>query len=100
MNQRLMHVQGVLAGDPFPYTSAEEPQEIYLAKFTPDEPLTPVEGHAVTELYLNLGSQAPDVAAGDRLTVTGSLSERQMVTRSGKIRRGGVYQIFVTEWSC
>jgi hypothetical protein len=51
----------------------------------------------VAELYLNLGCDAQGLKEGERVTVNGVLTERKLVTRSGKIRRGGIYQITVQE---
>lgn len=98
MNQTKVHVEGVLLSDPFPYNSFEEPQEIYLAKFCPHEPLRVLENAQVQELYLHLGHTCPaGLAEGGSVTVSGMLTERKMVTRSGKVTRGGVFQIIVED---
>jgi hypothetical protein len=98
MNQTKVHVEGILLTDPFPYNSFEEKREIYLAKFCPHEPLQVLEGNHVQELFLHLGLTVPEgLAEGQSVTAIGVLTERKMVTRSGKVSRGGVFQIIVEE---
>ncbi|KEO81071.1 hypothetical protein [Tumebacillus flagellatus] len=98
MNQTKVQVEGLLLTDPFPYNSFEEKREIYLAKFCPKEPLQVLEGSHVQDLYLHLGLTVPEgVAEGQTVTAVGVLTERKMVTRSGKVSRGGVFQILVEE---
>lgn len=95
MEETLVQVKGVLVTDPFAYQSVEEADEVMLAKFEAEGPLeAAVE---IGELYLHLGKDARGLKAGDRVEVSGLLVERQMVTRSGKIRRGGAHQILVKE---
>ncbi|PWK13913.1 hypothetical protein [Tumebacillus permanentifrigoris] len=98
MNQTKVQVEGVLLSDPFPYNSFEEGQEIYLAKFCPNEPLKVLEGSHVQELFLHLGLKLPTgLTEGQRVSVVGALTERRMVTRSGKVSRSGVFQIIVED---
>lgn len=94
MRDKVIQVEGMLVTSPFPYQSVEEHEEVVLAKFQPTKPLI-VDQTAVTEVYLNLGSDARGLNDGDHVTVSGPIIERKMVTRSGKIRRGGIYQILV-----
>jgi hypothetical protein len=98
MNQTKVQVEGVLLSDPFPYNSFEDKQEIYLAKFCPNEPLQVLEGSHVQELFLHLGLNLPqDLTEGQTVSVVGVLTERKMVTRSGKVSRSGVFQIIVED---
>ncbi|MGB8956153.1 MAG: hypothetical protein WCC10_12315 [Tumebacillaceae bacterium] len=94
MSEKVIQAEGVLVTDPFPYQSVEEQTEVLLAKFQPTKPLI-VDQAAVTEVYLNLGDDVRGLEDGDHVTVSGPIVERKMVTRSGKIRRGGIYQILV-----
>lgn len=93
-DDKVIQVEGVLVTEPFPYQSVEEHVEVVLAKFQPAKPLI-IDQAAVTEVYLNLGGDARGLSDGDHVTVSGAIVERKMVTRSGKIRRGGIYQILV-----
>ncbi|HEU4962275.1 MAG TPA: hypothetical protein VFV52_00225 [Bacilli bacterium] len=97
MNETLVQAEGELITAPFVYRSVEEPQEVVLAKFRPMMPLQDATGADVLDVYLNLGADAQGLAQGDRVSVSGLLVERPMVTRSGKIRRGGAHQILVRE---
>lgn len=97
MNETAIQIEGVLLTDPFPYQSVEEREEVYLAKFEPTKPLQ-VADTEVVELYLNFGATLPELQAGECVQVVGVLAERKMVTRSGKVRRGGVYQLILHEW--
>jgi hypothetical protein len=92
-----IRVVGVLVGSPFPYRSVEEPDEIFLAKFQPTTAAQLPE--EAKELYLNFGSVQPDVQDGDKVKAAGTLAPRQIVTRSGKMRRAGTFQLIVHEWS-
>ncbi|TCP53716.1 hypothetical protein EV586_10560 [Tumebacillus sp. BK434] len=96
MNETLVHVDGVLASDPVPYQCVEEDAEVYLAKLELSAPLQ-TAGAELNELFLNLGQDARGLKSGDRVTVSGVVVERSMITRSGKIRRGGVYQLLVQD---
>lgn len=96
MNETLVHVDGVLASDPMPYQSVEEDAEVYLVKFDLISPLQ-VGDVELTELFLNLGQNDHGLKSGDCVTATGMVAERSMITRSGKIRRGGVYQLLVQD---
>lgn len=97
MSETTIRVSGVLLTDPFPYQSVEEREEVYLAKFAPSAPL-PTHGAELTELYLNFGTQMPDLQNGAQVQAAGVLTERKMVNRSGKVRRGGMFQLLVQEW--
>ncbi len=94
MKETLTQVKGVLLSDPFPYQSVEVGDEVYLAKFQPSAPLQ-VGTLELHELHLNLGFDARGLRGGDEVSVTGVLEEKQLVTRSGKIRRGVTYQVTV-----
>ncbi|MGZ4123686.1 MAG: hypothetical protein ACXVOI_10835 [Tumebacillaceae bacterium] len=97
MNETVIQVEGVLVTDPFPYQSIEEREEIYLAKFQPTTPLQVAETELV-EVYLNFGTAMPELLEGARVEATGVLTERKMVTRSGKVRRGGIFQLLIQDW--
>lgn len=96
MNETIVHVDGVLASDPVPYQSVEEDAEVYLVKLDLTAPLQTGDAE-LTELFLNLGPDARGLQSGDHVTATGVVVERSMITRSGKIRRGGVYQLLVQD---
>ncbi|ARU59685.1 hypothetical protein CBW65_00480 [Tumebacillus avium] len=96
MNETLVHVDGVLASDPMPYQSVEEDAEVYLVKLVLHAPLQAGDLE-LTELFLNLGQSDHGLKSGDPVTATGTVAERSMITRSGKIRRGGVYQLLVQD---
>ncbi|ASS74552.1 hypothetical protein CIG75_05770 [Tumebacillus algifaecis] len=96
MNETLVHVEGILVSDPLSYQSVEEAGEVYLAKIDLRTPLSVGEVE-LTELFLNLGPNSRGLTNGDRVSVTGVVALRNLITRSGKIRRGGVYQLLVQD---
>ena len=97
MNETLVHVTGTLLTALTSYQSVEEADEIFLARFAAERAVL-VDGQEVGELYLNFGTTAPELAEGETITVTGTVEERQMVTRSGKMRRSGSFHLIVQDW--
>jgi hypothetical protein len=97
LNKTLVQVEGTLLTDPIAYQSIEEVDEIYLARFAPVSAVL-VDGQEAHELYLNFGGTRPALSEGDRITVSGTVEARQMVTRSGKMRRSGSYHLIVQDW--
>jgi hypothetical protein len=96
MNETLVQAEGVVMGDPLSCQSVEDADEVFLVKMELSAPLK-VGDEELSEIFLNLGQDARGVHSGERLQVTGVVVLRQMITRSGKIRRGGVYQLLVQD---
>lgn len=97
MNKTLVQIKGTLFTAPTSYQSIEEADEIFLARFAPESAVLVGEQEAA-ELYLNFGGHLPELAEGDTITVTGTVEERQTVTRSGKMRRSGTFHLIVQDW--
>lgn len=97
MNETLVQIKGTLLTALTSYQSIEEAEEIFLARFAPESAVL-VGGQEAAELYLNFYGQAPEIAEGETITVTGTVEERQTVTRSGKMRRSGSFHLIVQDW--
>lgn len=96
MEERLLRVDGIALSDPVAYQSVEDVAEAYLVKLELNAPLQ-VGDEELTEIFLHLGETTRDVSCGDRLAVTGYLVQRRVITRSGKLRQNGVYQLLVQD---
>jgi hypothetical protein len=92
LSTRQMVLTGTIIGNPVPFKDVETEESSFVVRMMLDQPFQ-MEERTVLDVFVHIDPVAFQGQVGQRIRVQGEVYQKQVITRSGKSGKHGIFHV-------